>query len=113
MPLPPSIRKEVSIMAIDQGLLLKVKNSIRISHTALDEDIQDTISACFADLQVCGITASTVDVDPLILNAIKLYCKASYTDDPVKAARYQVGYDALKSCLQMAEGYGWEESTNE
>ena len=98
-------------MAIDQGLLLKVKNSIRISHTALDEDIQDTISACIADLQVCGITADAED--PLILNAIKLYCKASYTDDPVKAARYQTGYDALKSCLQMAEGYGWEESADE
>ncbi len=98
-------------MAIDQGLLLKVKNSIRISHTALDEDITDTISACLTDLQVCGIVAEAED--PLILNAIKLYCKASYTDDPGKAARYQAGYDALKSCLQMAEGYGWEESADE
>lgn len=101
-------------MAIDQGLLLKVKNSIRINHTALDEDIEDTITACLADLRVCGILASKTsaseDTDALILNAVKLFCKANYTDDPAKAARYQAGYDALKACLQMAEGYGWEEA---
>lgn len=96
------------------ALLTKIKASIRISHTKLDEDVTDTIDACFADLQVAGLRAEKLDPaqepDPLILNAVKLYCKAAYTDDPVKAARYQGGYDALKSCLMMAEGYGWKEA---
>ena len=95
-------------------LLSKIKMSLRISHTALDEDVQDTIDACLADLKVCGVHESKLDVakelDPLILNAVKLYCKKEYTDDPVKAARYQGGYDALKSCLMMAEGYSYEEA---
>ena len=95
-------------------LLSKIKTSLRISHTALDEDVQDTIDACLADLRVCGVQESKLDatkeLDPLVLNAVKLYCKKEYTDDTVKAARYQGGYDALKSCLMMAEGYGYEEA---
>ena len=95
-------------------LLHKIKTSLRISHTMLDDDVLDTIFACLADLKVCGVQESKLDatqeMDPLILNAVKMYCKQAYTDDPVKAARYQGGYDALKSCLMMAEGYSYEEA---
>lgn len=91
-------------MAIDNNLLYKVKTSLRISHNALDEDLSDTVSSCLADLQVCGVRVDKPD-DPLILNAIKLYCRKEYTDDPAKAAEYQKRYDSLKSCLMMAEGY--------
>ena len=96
----------------EQELLNKVKTSLRISHTRLDDDLADTIKACLADLNVCGIVAPTA-TDPLILNAVKLYCKAAYTDDTVKAAAYQARYDSLKSCLMMAEGYGGEVAANE
>lgn len=96
-------------------LLEKVKTSLRISHTALDGDVEDTIAACLADLRACGVlpdkTDATKELSPLILTAVKLYCKADYTDDPAKAARYKEGYDSLKSCLMMAEGYGYEEAT--
>ena len=102
---------------INEGLLAKVKTSLRISHTALDTDVADNIEACINDLRVCGILGSKLDttqeLDPLILNAVKLYCKAEYTDDPAKAARFQQSYDALKSCLMMAEGYGWEEAADD
>ena len=96
-------------MAIDQSLLLKIKNNLRIGHNALDDDLMDTVSSCLADLQVCGVQAPALEdqqeTDPLILNAIKLYCRKEFTDDPAKAAEYQKRYDALKSCLMMAEGY--------
>jgi hypothetical protein len=99
------------------ALLSKIKTSLRISHTALDEDVQDTIVACLADLKVCGVMETKLDpsqeLDPLILNAVKLYCKQAYTDDTVKAARYQGGYDALKACLMMAEGYSYEEAVSD
>ncbi|MDD6678321.1 MAG: DNA-packaging protein [Firmicutes bacterium] len=91
-------------MAIEQNLLNKVKTSLRISHNVLDDDVTDTIEACLADLKVCGI-AKQPD-DKLVLNAVKLFCKAAYTCDPGKAAAYQARYDSLKSCLMMAEGYG-------
>ena len=96
-------------MTIDSGLVSKIKTSIRISHAKLDGDIEDTILAALQDLHVCGITAPPAEdpgsLDPLILNAVKLFCKAEYTDDPGKAAEYQRRYDSMKSCLMMAEGY--------
>jgi uncharacterized phage protein (predicted DNA packaging) len=98
-------------------LLAKIKTSLRISHTALDEDITDTISACLADLRVCGVREEVLDTSkelpPLILVAVKLYCKADYTDDTAKAARYKEGYDNLKAVLMMAEGYGYEEEASD
>lgn len=96
-------------MAIDHSLLLKVKTYLRISHSALDDDLSDTITACLADLKVCGVQVPALDdtqtMDPLILNAVKLYCRKEYTDDTAKAAEYGRRYDALKSCLMMAGEY--------
>jgi len=104
-------------MAIDQSLLLKIKTNLRISHNALDDDLSDTIAACFEDLKVCGVRTpepdAPQDLDPLILNAVKLYCRKEYTDDTGKAAEYQKRYDALKSCLMMASEYNGEAEANE
>lgn len=95
-------------MEIDPGLVLKIKNNIRIKHTALDEDIADTIQAALDDLSVCGVMVrrdESGELDPLILNAVKLYCKVEYTDDSGKAAEFQRRYDALKTCLMMSAKY--------
>lgn len=88
--------------------LERIKLAIRISHTKLDEDIQADIDACMADLRVCGIIHATEE-DPLIFNAIKLWCRSLYTDDTAKGAEYLRRYEALKSCLMNAEGYGWRD----
>ena len=86
--------------------LEKIKLGLRTSHKKLDEDIQADIDACLADLRVCGIKHAGAD-DALIFNAIKLYCRSLYTDDPAKSAEYYGRYERLKACLMMAEGYGW------
>ena len=86
--------------------LVKIKQALRTSHCKLDEDILADIEACVADLNVCGIVYAKED-DPLIYNAIKLYCRSLYTDDTAKAAEYLKRYERLKACLMMAEGYGW------
>ncbi len=87
--------------------LEKIKLGIRRSHSKLDDDLQADIDACLADLRIAGIIYAPEE-DPLILNAIKLYCRSTNTDDPAKAAEWLRRYEALKSCLQMAEGYGWK-----
>ena len=96
-------------MALDT--LGKLKLALRISHSKLDEDIQADVDACLADLSACGIISPQV-TDPLIYNAVKLFLRSSYTDDPVKGAEYLRRYDALKASLQMAEGYGWHEEAD-
>lgn len=93
------------------SLLPKIKTNLRISHSVLDDDLTDTIAACLTDLQVCGVQVT--ETDPLILNAVKLYCRKEYTDDPGKAAEYQKRYDALKSCLMMASEYNTEATSDE
>lgn len=92
--------------------LEKIKLALRISHGKLDEDIQADIDACLADLRVCGVVHAD-ESDPLMFNAIKLWCRALYTDDTTKAAEWQRRYDALKACLMNAEGYGWKEAATD
>lgn len=91
--------------------LEKIKLAIRRSHNKLDEDLQADIDACIADLRVVGIIHAGEE-DPLIYNAIKLYCKSLNTDDPAEGAEYMGRYEKLKSCLMMAEGYGWKAAEN-
>lgn len=94
-------------------MLVKIKSALRIKHAALDEDILSDIEACLADLEVCGITHADLDKDPLIFNAVKLYCRSLYTDDTAKGAEYLRRYEALKGSLQMASGYGKEGDKDE
>ena len=73
--------------------------------------MQADIDACLADLRVVGIVHAD-ETDPLIFNAVKLWCRSYNTDDPVKAAAYMERYEALKACLMMAEGYGYEQEAD-
>ncbi len=86
-------------------LLQRVKTALRVSHAVLDGDIQADIDACMADLKMCGVAFDAVDPDALIFNAIKLYCRATYTDDPAKGAEYMQRYNALKGSLMLASEY--------
>jgi DNA polymerase III psi subunit len=90
----------------------KIKLALRISHDKLDDAIEADIAACLADLQMVGVRFKGED-DPLIFNAIQLWCRALYTDDPAKAAVWQQRYEGLKACLMLAEGYGWEAGADE
>lgn len=94
-------------------MIAKIKLTLRISHDKLDEDIQADIDACLADLRLCGIKIPAAKGDPLIFNAVKLWCRSLYTDDPVKGAEYLRRYESLKACLMHAEGYGWEATPDE
>lgn len=83
----------------------KIKADLRISHSALDEDLNDQIAACLKDLRIVGVEDAE-ETDPIILNALKLWCRANYTADTARAAAYMERYNALKATLMMAEGYG-------
>lgn len=91
------------------SILTKIKLSLRISHSKLDEDIQSDIDACLADLRLCGVIHAPEN-DTLVLNATKLWCRSLYTDDTTKAEVYRARYESLKACLMVAEGYGWRDA---
>lgn len=89
--------------------LTKIKQGIRRTHDKLDDDLRSDIDACLADLRLVGVVYAD-ESDPLVFNAVKLWCRAMNTDDTAKSAAYMERYNALKSCLMMAEGYGWEDT---
>lgn len=86
----------------------KVKTDLRITHTALDEDITDMVSACLDDLDIAGVRA-LAPYDATVVAAVKLYCRAAYTDDTGKADAYMARYNAMKSTMMMAERYKMDE----
>jgi len=79
-------------------ILTKIKQGLRISHGKLDEDIQADIDACLSDLRMVGVIYAD-ESDPLIYNAVKLWCRSLYTDDTAKASEYLKRYEALKASL--------------
>ena len=92
---------------MEEHTLTKIKLALRRTHSVLDDDLRADIEACLADLKAARII-DPKDTDPLIFNAIKLWCKSLDTDDPAKAAQYMQRYESLRGSLQMAEGYGWK-----
>lgn len=97
---------------MSDNTLTKIKQALRRGHSLLDDDLRADIEACLADLKAARII-DPKDTDPLIFNAIKLWCKASNEDDIAKSTEYLRRYEALRSALQMAEGYGWIDETGE
>jgi hypothetical protein len=93
-------------------LLEKVKAGIRRTHNKLDDDLRDDIDACLADLASVGVIYADV-TDPLIVSAVKNYCRSTNTDDPAKAAEWLRRYESQKASLMMAEGYGREAGADE
>ena len=89
-------------------MLDKVKNALRVKTAAFDDEIQDLIDACKADLRLVGVNVpedtpaegkEAAAGDPLITRAIVLY---GYSEDSEK---YRAAYDYLKCSLSLAGDY--------
>jgi uncharacterized phage protein (predicted DNA packaging) len=88
------------------AILDKVKLSLKVDDTTQDTDIQDTIDAAKADLKLSGVLESKiVDTDPLIIRAVKTYCKAEYSSDDREATRFKESYNSLKAHLSLSQDY--------
>lgn len=85
-------------------LLTKVRNALRVDGNDLDEDIQDNIYACKADLKLSGIV-KIKDDDPLIIQATKTYARAYFDVDNPDHDKYVASYESLKKHLSLAEEY--------
>ena len=94
-------------------MLDKVKNALRVKTAAFDDEIQDLIDACKADLRLVGVNVpedtpaegkEAAGGDPFITRSIVLYAKANfgYSEDSEK---YRAAYDYLKCSLSLAGDY--------
>ena len=84
-------------------MLEKIKMSLRIKHTALDDELIDMIAAAKKDLARVGII-NIADEDTLIIQAVKLYCKwhLNYESD---TDRYKEAYTSMAQSLSMSGDY--------
>ncbi|MEF7566413.1 head-tail connector protein, partial [Bacillus infantis] len=84
-----------------------VKVALRITHDALDAEIEDVIEEARQDLILAGVSSEKAgsEEDSLIKRAVKTYAKAQMTADNVTAERFQRSYDMLKQHLTLAGDY--------
>ena len=83
--------------------LVKKWLRIRSDNTAFDDEVRGLIDACKQDLRRRGIKAA--DNDPLIKQAIKLYCKANFGYGGNDADKFQKSYESLAVSLSLSGEY--------
>lgn len=84
-------------------MLEKIKLSMRIKHTQLDNDIQGNIDACLLDLKRVGVI-NAKETDALIIKAVEMYCKWQY-DYGGKGDRWEAAYNNLIMGLSLCGDY--------
>ena len=85
-------------------MLAKVKQALRITHNALDDEILDLIEAAKIDLSISGVQVID-DTDPLIVRAIILYSKTHFGLSNEDSEKYLRGYTSLKIHLALCGDY--------
>ena len=88
-------------------MLEKIKSSLRVKSNSLNSEIQDLIDSAKLDLKISGVTKIDEE-DPLIIQAIKIYCKANFGLDNKYSEKYQKSYDMLKQHLSLCGEYNVE-----
>ena len=84
-------------------MLEKIKHSLRIKHSAIDEDIKEHIEACKLDLKRVGIV-KVDETDFIIIQLVKLYVKwhLNYEEE---ADRYMRAYELMRNSISLSGDY--------
>lgn len=85
--------------------LVKVKEELRITSTAFDNDLSLLIESAKADLGIAGVT-NLAENEPLVERAIITYCAMnSVTQDADRREWLKKSYDEQKAQISMATGF--------
>ena len=93
-----------------EELMSMIKTSMRIRHTALDEDIMNNIEAAAADMARVGVQPYSdmekriLKNDPLTRKAVELYCK-SQAEYMEKGAQFERSYEKLRDSMSLCGDY--------
>lgn len=88
-------------------MLDAVKLALRISHSKLDSEIQDCIIVAQRELMRLGVSEAmaTSEVEPLIVEAVKTYCKYAYAADDKQRDGYFNSWQYQADCLSKTAAY--------
>ncbi len=95
---------------VDDELLKKLKESMRIRHNALDADIRDNIEAAISDMVRVGVNPysssrkKSIKSDKLVYKALELYCKGQ-ADYMGKGPRFEASYEKLRDAMSLCGDY--------
>lgn len=91
----------IPLKEIKMSLLNDVKTSLRITHNALDTDLQAEIDSCKDDLKRVGwLPSKVVDTDVRVIEACKLYAKGRY-DYQGKGVAYMQAYEDFRDATAL------------
>lgn len=79
----------------------RIRTSMRITHTHLDEEIEKNINTALRDMRRVGVC---VKDDDLTDKACELYVKAQF-DYQGKGDQYQKNYEALRDAMSLSGTY--------
>lgn len=85
-------------------MLESVKKTLGVTVAAYDSEVQDLIDAALADLGLAGVNHDQETPHPLILQAVKTYCRAHFKS-PSDYDRLKAAYDEQKAQLMVATGF--------
>ena len=85
-------------------MLESIKLALRINSSAFDTEINDLIESAKLDMKISGIVKVN-EIDPLIQQAIKIYCKANFGLDNKDSDKYQRSYEILRDRLSLCGDY--------
>ena len=85
-------------------MLQKAKLALRVSNDAFDDEITNLIESAKLDLQLGGITETSlgVTVDPIIERAIMTYCRAHFGMANPDSEKYSESYEHQRRKLAMS-----------
>ena len=89
------------------AILNNIKAALRISHDALNNDIQENIDAAIAEMIRLGIQEEKArnESDPAVLRASKTYCQAMFTDNTSDMEKYFASWQYQLDCLRKTGAY--------
>ena len=85
-------------------MLEKVKLALAITVDDFDSEIEDLILAALYDLSSNGVLALEKQTDPLIVQAVKTYCRGHF-HSPADYDRLLNAYEEMKGHLMHTTGY--------
>ena len=85
-------------------MLEKVKLALGITVYDFDREIEDLILAALYDLSSNGVLALEKQTDPLIVQAVKTYCRAHF-HSPAGYDKLLASYEEQKGHLMHTTGY--------